>query len=174
MLQKPMTALMLLLVLCGQFALLGCASRPLGVGGGLLVPGDGDLKVGWQLEFHPHVTWFGEGFTPLRVFGGSTPAEGGDGALNRVALALPLPPLTHRGESVELWLGLEVGGGAVWSADCSSAAPAVGVRHDILRCGGHSPWGVLVSYDWMPVDTEVGGHNVSEGGGLFLTARFNW
>lgn len=140
----------------------GCVGPPSSyVGAGPIFPADGDLDVGWQVDFRhplpvsPATDW------PLRWSAGAYRQEEAPGQVARVALStyLPLVPRRYPG------LFAEIGGGFAWSDDADHSFPVVGAV--LMWAAPNEPWGFSLGYSWMPVDMSARDRRITDVGGFF-------
>jgi hypothetical protein len=170
---------MLVVLLGATGCWVGWSRGPVAAGGGLLVPADADVEMGWQVELEKTIRLI-EVSSPLRLSGGSSRVRGTDEDLDRVGLSLWFQMREWSGPAGEATLLYDivlmagVGGGLVWSQGEEDGAPIVGVRVHFLRLGKCKHWDMVVAYEWMPVDVNVSGRDISDAGGFSAAARFTW
>lgn len=159
---------------CGSF------SPALTAGGGLFLPGDSDLSLGWEVEVEPSIE-IGPAAIPLRFSGGSAPIDGSGADLNRLGASI-LFELEEWGRDVgpaffrDIRLMLAVGGSRIWSGDTVDVAPILGVDVQFLGVEkvDHAKWVLRAGYDWMPVDMTVAGKDISHAGGFSVSLLYTW
>jgi hypothetical protein len=163
-------------------AVTGCTSfsPALTAGGGLFLPSDSDVSLGWEIEVEPSIE-IGPAAIPLRFSGGSAPIGGSGADLNRLGVAVLFELQEWGGDTGPAFLSdirlmLAVGGSRIWSGDTADTAPIIGLDLQFLGIEktDHARWVVRAGYDWMPIDITAGGENVSDAGGFSVSLLYTW
>lgn len=171
-----------LLVAALMAAACGCqGARPiLQAGGGIFVPGDEDVGLGWRAELVPYID-IGVGAIPVRISGGSAPIKHENRGLNRIGASVLFDVKEYGWEEgpnffSDIGLVLAVGGGMVWSGDTASGVFILGLDLQFLGVEGDpgEKWVFRLGYDWMPVDMVVAGRRISDAGGFSATLIYTW